>query len=118
MMHLRLYTTLGCHLCAELEAWLERLASKPVTLERVEISDDEELMRRYGVRIPVLADDEGDELERGFEPARLADWLAERQWLNSDAWRQASQGAPEAEAGAEEPRGAMIRRGRRYLGQE
>lgn len=114
-MHLRLYTTLGCHLCGALETWLERLASEPVTLERIEISESDALMRRYGVRIPVLVDGEGGELERGFEPERLAQWLAERGWLDAAAWRRASQGAPEADAEVKAPRGAVMRRGRRFL---
>lgn len=113
-MRLRLYTTLGCHLCSELEAWLERLAGGPVTLERVEISDDEALMRRYGARIPVLVDDQGNELERGFEPARLAAWLDERGGLDGAAWRRIRQGAAATEGDG--PRGSFRRRGRRYLG--
>ncbi|MBB3229379.1 glutaredoxin family protein [Halomonas stenophila] len=112
MIRLTLYTTLGCHLCEALEAWLGRLASDEVTLERVEISEDEALIARYGVRIPVLRDAEGSELERGFEPARLADWLAARGWLDEAAWREVREGG---EAGPE-PRGAEIRGGRRYLG--
>ncbi|RTQ99401.1 glutaredoxin family protein [Halomonas nitroreducens] len=112
MIHLTLYTTLGCHLCEALEAWLGRLASDEVTLERVEISDDEALMARYGVRIPVLRDAEGAELERGFEPARLADWLAARGWLDEAAWRQLQQD----DADRPTARGAQMRGGRRYLG--
>lgn len=114
-MHLRLYTTLGCHLCTALEAWLGRLANQPVTLERVEISADETLMQCYGVRIPVLADARRQELDRGFEPARLAEWLAERGWLDDAAWQALSQGVSEEGAGVDESRGAQMRQGRRYL---
>ncbi|MGO2131420.1 MAG: glutaredoxin family protein [Halomonas sp.] len=114
-MHLRLYTTLGCHLCSALEAWLDRLANEPVTLERVEISTDEALMQHYAVRIPVLVDTQGQELDRGFEPARLAEWLAERGWLDAVVWQKVSQGVCEEDAGAEKPRGAHLRQGRRYL---
>lgn len=113
MMQLRLYTTLGCHLCSALEGWLDRLANAPVRLERIEISDDETLMQRYGVRIPVLVDEQGQELERGFEPERLAAWLAERGWLDEAAW-QSAHSSPAEEAG--EPGGAVMRQGRRYLG--
>ncbi|UYG06422.1 glutaredoxin family protein [Halomonas sp. M4R1S46] len=112
MIRLTLYTTLGCHLCEALEAWLGRLASDEVALERVEISDDEALMARYGVRIPVLRDAEGGELERGFEPARLADWLAARGWLDEAAWRAAQEGGGDRPAA----RRAETRGGRRYLG--
>lgn len=113
-MRLRLYTTLGCHLCSELEAWLGRLANQPITLEHIEISADEALMQRYGVRIPVLADEQGKELERGFEPARLAEWLAERNGLDNAAWQKANH-----ETGEEKEesalRGAHMHHGRRYL---
>ncbi|WP_027967235.1 glutaredoxin family protein [Halomonas halocynthiae] len=114
-MRLRLYTTLGCHLCSELGTWLERLANQPLTLERVEISDDEALVQRYGVRIPVLADEQGQELERGFEPVRLAQWLAERGWLDEAAWQKASRGEDEKGSGTKALRGAHMRQGRRYL---
>ncbi|MDR5867630.1 glutaredoxin family protein [Halomonas koreensis] len=111
MIHLTLYTTLGCHLCEALEHWLGRLAGVEVRLSRVEISDDEALMARYGVRIPVLADASGNELDRGFEPERLAAWLGERGWLDEAAWRAAREG----EEGRSAPRGAEMRGGRRYL---
>ena len=67
MITLRLYTTLGCHLCSQLEALLATLCAGEYRLERVEISEDDALMARYGVRIPVLADAEGNELDRGFD---------------------------------------------------
>ncbi|ATJ83422.1 glutaredoxin family protein [Halomonas beimenensis] len=111
MIRLTLYTTLGCHLCEALEAWLGRLAGVEVQLIRVEISEDEALMTRYGTRIPVLADAAGEELDRGFEPERLAAWLAARGWLDEAAWRAARGG----EAQRPEPRGAEVRGGRRYL---
>lgn len=115
-MHLRLYTTLGCHLCDALESWLKRLASQPMTLEHIEISDDDALMCRYGVRIPVLADDDGNELERGFEPARLASWLDERGCLNRAAWRQLDQKSAERAKGSDKSDNGFVRGGRRYLG--
>ncbi|MFT6038193.1 MAG: glutaredoxin [Candidatus Azotimanducaceae bacterium] len=52
-----LYTTLGCHLC-ELALHLLQQAQQAQGLElqivEVEIADDDELMERYGIRIPVL----------------------------------------------------------------
>ncbi|MBB3140243.1 glutaredoxin family protein [Halomonas organivorans] len=111
MIRLTLYTTLGCHLCEQLEAWLSVLASVEHRLEKVEISEDDRLLERFGERIPVLVDADGDELERGFEAPRLAEWLAARGWLDEAAWRAAQEG--------EEPRpasrGAEMRDGRRYL---
>lgn len=57
---LNFYTTLGCHLCelanellfvSEIDALLK---SANVVVKEIEISDDEALFKRYGVRIPVL----------------------------------------------------------------
>ena len=110
---LTLYTTLGCHLCEELEAWLVRLGPGAPALVRVEIADDPALLARYGERIPVLEDAQGEALERGFEPARLAAWLKARGWLDHAAW-QRLQG--EERPAALTPEGAVMRRGRRYLG--
>lgn len=53
--HLRLYAKPGCHLCEQAEAELVRLRRRyPHTLEVVDISQDGELLARYGLRIPVL----------------------------------------------------------------
>ncbi|QTF93975.1 glutaredoxin family protein [Halomonas sp. BM-2019] len=115
MIRLTLYTTLGCHLCHQLEALLARLCAGEHRLERIEISEDDALMERYGIRIPVLADAEGQELDRGFEASRLAAWLAERGWLDETAWEALQREL----AGEDEPReapGAVMRGGRRYLG--
>ncbi|WP_111412505.1 glutaredoxin family protein [Billgrantia lactosivorans] len=113
MSHLTLYTTLGCHLCERLEALLAELHRGEYRLERVEISEDEALLARYGVRIPVLVDEAGAELDQGFEPPRLAAWLERRGRLDAAAWRRLQAGEPVAEPGRESaaPRAA----GRRYL---
>lgn len=105
MTHLKLYTTLGCHLCEQLEAELIRLGKADLELERIEIAGDEALLERYGSRIPVLADG-GDELERGFEAERLAHWLESRGLL------------AEPVAPSETPSNVAIRwvKGRRFLG--
>jgi hypothetical protein len=55
---LRLYSRPGCHLCEELEAQLEPLLAGRAVVEHVDISGDEGLERRYGLRIPVLTDGE------------------------------------------------------------
>ena len=85
MIQLSLYTTLGCHLCTQLEGLVATLANQKVWLHHIEISDDDALVERYGVRIPVLVDSDGNELDRGFELARLSDWLRERGWLDEAA---------------------------------
>ncbi|MDX1464881.1 MAG: glutaredoxin family protein [Halomonas sp.] len=118
MIRLRLYTTLGCHLCEQLEALLATLCAVPYRLERIEISDDDALVERYGVRIPVLVDEAGAELDRGMEPERLAAWLAARGWRDETAWqglqRRLSGEAPPGET-TRAAQGATLRGGRRYL---
>ncbi|WP_075878998.1 glutaredoxin family protein [Vreelandella massiliensis] len=112
MIQLSLYTTLGCHLCAQLEALVHTLANDEVALRHIEISEDDALMARYGVRIPVLADAEGQELDRGLDPVRLGEWLRARGWLD-EAALAALLAPPEAPKPAKP---AFERNGRRYLG--
>lgn len=111
MIQLSLYTTMGCHLCSQLEALVAALANQKVWLHHIEISDDDALVERYGVRIPVLMDSEGKELDRGFELERLSAWLRERGWLD-EAALAAFTTPPESTP----PKGAHERGGRRFLG--
>lgn len=72
---LLLYTTSGCHLCERAEALLQS-AGAPV--ETVEVADDEDLLERYGVRLPVLRHREtGRELDWPFDAAAIQCWLNE-----------------------------------------
>jgi glutaredoxin len=52
-----LYTTLGCHLC-ELALHLlqqaQQAQGRDLQIVEVEIADDDALMERYGIRIPVV----------------------------------------------------------------
>lgn len=50
---LRLYTRAGCGLCRRAEGLITAEA-RGARLELVDIEGDDELERRYGVRIPVL----------------------------------------------------------------
>ena len=56
-MHaLILYSTLGCHLCEEAKTLLKPLlAEGDWQLQQVDIADNNDLMKTYGIRIPVLA---------------------------------------------------------------
>jgi len=55
LLRARLYTKAGCHLCEDALGELNRLqARQPHELELVDISDDPDLVQRYGERIPVL----------------------------------------------------------------
>ncbi|MDW0360674.1 glutaredoxin family protein [Halomonas venusta] len=113
MIQLSIYTTLGCHLCAQLEALVVTLANQEVSLHHIEISDDATLAARYGVRIPVLMDGNGEELDRGLglDLDRLSAWLRARGWLD-EAALVALTTPPENAP----PVGAYQRDGRRYLG--
>ena len=111
MIQLSLYTTLGCHLCTQLEALVAALANQKVWLHHIEVSEDDALVARYGARLPVLADSEGKELDRGFELARLSEWLRERGWLDEEALARFT--APPVDT---PPKGAYEREGRRFLG--
>lgn len=70
---LLLYTTPGCHLCELAE---EILHAVGVKFDSVDIADDLDLIRRYGVRIPVVADQSGRELGWPFDGTALEAWLA------------------------------------------
>lgn len=64
-MNLQLYGTEFCHLCDEAEALLRGLG---IAAEYIDIADDDELIERYGVRIPVLRRcDNGAELGWPFD---------------------------------------------------
>lgn len=75
---LLLYTTLGCHLC-ELAEEIALSVANPndYCLLKVEISESDELMQAYGVRIPVLAlEGAAGEIAWPFNAAQLAEFLA------------------------------------------
>ena len=52
---LALYATSGCHLCEQAAALLRAAVDAPFRL--VEIAVDDDLLERYGVRIPVVVGD-------------------------------------------------------------
>jgi glutaredoxin len=72
-----IYGRPGCHLCDDALVVLERVrAEVPFALERVNIEDDDALLRAYLERIPVIALD-GEEVydyivDEGDLRARLA----------------------------------------------
>ncbi len=50
-----LYHTLGCHLCDDAEELVQAVASHlQLSYKKVDIADDDSLVDKYGVRIPVL----------------------------------------------------------------
>lgn len=76
MTELRLYTRPDCHLC-ELAGDLLRQEAAETPLRLVNIEDDLALLRRYGVRVPVLHDPgSGAELAWPFDAAELRGFLS------------------------------------------
>jgi glutaredoxin len=54
---LTIYTRPGCHLCQEMKAVVERVVRDTRTearIQEVNIADDPDLEKRYGLEIPVL----------------------------------------------------------------
>ena len=54
-MMLCLYSTSACHLCEEAATLLQNLGSQmELDWSEIDIVEDDELMQRYGLKIPVL----------------------------------------------------------------
>lgn len=72
MMTLTLFTTEGCHLCEDAHEMVLSVAERhPLQLQMQEIGDDDELVARYGIRIPVILFPDGSELNWPFNEAQL-----------------------------------------------
>ncbi|MRI34155.1 glutaredoxin family protein [Endozoicomonas sp. OPT23] len=83
MISFSFYTTAGCHLCDDAESLLKVLGQHPQLANQfqyhpVEISDTDELIEAYGVRIPVLANRQGEELGWPFSIEELGQWLLDQ----------------------------------------
>ncbi len=76
-MELFFYTTSQCHLCELAEALLVNTPMQaPVPVDVVDIAQSEELVQRYGTRIPVLRrSDTGQELDWPFDRDQLLTFL-------------------------------------------
>lgn len=73
MSGLVLYGTSCCHLCEQAEAVLREAG---VAAQHIDIADDDGLLEKYGVRIPVLRRaDSGAELGWPFDVADVAQFL-------------------------------------------
>lgn len=76
-----LYTTSGCHLCELAEQMLNTLAADGACLwQPVEISNHDQLVEMYGVRIPVISKTAGhankqQEIGWPFSLTELQEWL-------------------------------------------
>ena len=62
-MRLTLYARSYCHLCEEMAEALAPLAAElGITVEPVDVDADPALEARYGERVPVLVDTDGEEI--------------------------------------------------------
>jgi hypothetical protein len=66
-----LYERRDCHLCDEARRAMDALIG-PDRYQRVDIDTDDELVLRYGFRVPVLAVDGVDRLEAPMTAADLS----------------------------------------------
>ncbi|HLB28616.1 MAG TPA: glutaredoxin family protein [Dehalococcoidia bacterium] len=67
-----LYSRPGCHLCEEAAAMLERLSRETgLVWQEANIEDDEALLARYHLAIPVVAVDGQDVLSAPIEEETL-----------------------------------------------
>lgn len=69
--------TVGCHLCEVAEQLIASTVDmQQYAIYQVDIADDDDLVERYGVKIPVLLDLESkEELEWPFDQSQLQEFL-------------------------------------------
>ncbi len=76
MKPLILYGTLGCHLCEQALEIMTPLLAGNVEITEVDISESDDLMERYALRIPVIARvDNGREIGWPFDGQQLLQFL-------------------------------------------
>ena len=78
MIRMSLYSRPGCHLCEILYDELHELLDGRAIVEHVDISDDPLLMRRYGLRIPVLCADDVELSAYPLDVVKVKAYLADR----------------------------------------
>ncbi|WAJ39570.1 glutaredoxin family protein [Pseudomonas sp. GOM7] len=73
----QLFGTLGCHLCEVAEALLMPFVEHGLLVELIDIAEDEAMVERYGLRIPVLRrEDTGAELDWPFDAEQVVVFLS------------------------------------------
>jgi len=78
MIELTLYTTAGCHLRDLAEAILHAISKQyNISIIYTEIGDDDALVERYGIRIPVVKLPNNVEINWPFDQNDLEIKLAE-----------------------------------------
>lgn len=75
-----LYSTLGCHLCEQAKelAW-PVLSYHQLKLIEVDIANDDTLMEKFALTIPVLEKEGGQQLNWPFDQDQLHQWLSHSQ---------------------------------------
>jgi glutaredoxin len=73
---LLLYERANCHLCEEARGLLDELIG-PDAYDRIDVDADDDLVIRYGFRVPVVALDGIDRLEAPISAPDLRALLAE-----------------------------------------
>ncbi|MGB0467434.1 MAG: glutaredoxin family protein [Pontibacterium sp.] len=78
MKQLFLMSTCGCHLCEVAEGVLvSTLDAAAYIVDEIDIAEDDAMIEKYGIRIPVLVDEaSGKELGWPFDQAELLNFLA------------------------------------------
>lgn len=72
----QLLGTLGCHLCEQAESLLMPFVAQGLSVELLDIAEDEALLARYALSIPALRRvDTGAELLWPFDPAQISTLL-------------------------------------------
>ena len=67
-----LYTRSGCHLCDEARSVILSVrAREPFSYDEVDIDTDDDLLRDYGIRIPVVTVDGEERLEIAVDEREL-----------------------------------------------
>lgn len=86
MSSILLYTTVGCHLCEAAKTVLWPLLTEfGLRLEEVDIADSDELIERYGIRIPVIAFEQSvKELAWPFSAEQARSFINDYQQINAD----------------------------------
>jgi len=76
-VHVVLYSRPGCHLCDEARAVIEaERARTPFAFDEIDIETDDELVKEYGIRIPVVVIDGVERFEIAVDAGELSRLVA------------------------------------------
>lgn len=78
-MLIKLYTTAGCHLCEQAQELLHALSQRyEISIELIEIGDDDKLVEEFGVHIPVVEFPDKQRLYWPFDLTQLQQKIQEQ----------------------------------------